>query len=347
MESFSAGVDEKMMDRCEQLAKLGLYGTSPNPMVGCVVANNDKIISEGYHQTFGGPHAEVNAINGLPEDLDSNELTIYVSLEPCSHHGKTPPCAKLIARTGFKRAVVGCLDPNPKVQGNGIKHLEDNGIPVTFLDRDLRVTNPHFYVYHTTGRPYVTLKWAETQNGYMGRPLGSRESKKLTSPEVDIWVHQLRATHDGLLIGANTLTEDHPKLTTRLVPGRSPKPVILSNRPVHAEVKELLNHHKQVHLYTTLEPEEPVEGLVQTTLDTRDLSAVLRDLAKQGVSSILVEGGNQILQAFIDANLWDVAYSVQTDQIWDEGIKAPSIPGKVVSIRNIGTQNILTSSPRT
>jgi diaminohydroxyphosphoribosylaminopyrimidine deaminase/5-amino-6-(5-phosphoribosylamino)uracil reductase len=346
MESASAGVDEIMMDRCEQLAKLGLYWTSPNPMVGCVITQGNQIVSEGYHQKYGGPHAEVHAIQNLPERLNTSELTLYVSLEPCSHFGKTPPCASLITSTGFKRVVVGSLDPNPKVRGNGIKHIEQHGIPVSLLKRDFTRSNPHFHVYQTQHRPYVTLKWAETANGLMGRPLGSKESKKLSSSDVDVWVHQLRATHDAMLIGANTLTEDQPTLTNRLVPGKSPIPVVLSNRPVHAEIRALLNHHEQVYLYSSLEQEDQIEGLVHKTLDTRDVRTVLKDLADQGISSVLVEGGSRILDAFIRAQLWDEAHAIRTDEYWETGIKSPTMPGKVIENRLVGTQHISTSRPQ-
>ncbi len=282
--------DEKYMRRCLQLARNGEGMTMPNPMVGAVIVHDGRIIGEGWHRRYGGPHAEVNAVRSVrPEDETLLPLsTIYVSLEPCSHWGKTPPCAELLVEKGFRRIVVGCLDPNEKVSGRGIQRLRDAGakVVVGVLEKECKWLNRKFITFHTLHRPYITLKWAESADGFIDRQRNSRadgEPVKFSTPWTQMLVHQLRATHEAILVGRRTWELDQPSLTTRLWPGQSPQKLILSSNG--------------------------------TSLDT-----LIRPY-----QSILVEGGAQTLQSFLDADLWDEAYIERSGIVLGGGVAAPQI----------------------
>lgn len=287
--------DEKYMRRCLQLARNGEGLTEPNPMVGAVIVHNGRIIGEGWHRQYGGPHAEVNAVRSVrPEDIALlREATIYASLEPCSHWGKTPPCAELLAEKGFRRVVAGCLDPNRKVAGQGIHRLREAGIEVEvgILEAECLQLNRHFITRHTKQRPFITLKWAESADGFMDRHRNSFQEAapvKFSTPWTQMLVHRLRATHTAILVGRRTQELDKPSLTTRLWPGNNPQRVILSSA-------------------------------------NGSLEATLQHLYEQGHTSLLVEGGAQTLQSFIDRDLWDEAYIERSDIILGNGVKAPEI----------------------
>lgn len=299
--------DEKYMARCLQLARNGEQGAPPNPMVGAVIVADGRIIGEGWHRRCGGPHAEVNAIASVAE-TDRHLLkhaTIYVSLEPCSHWGKTPPCADLIIQHGIPRVVCGCEDPFAKVQGRGIRRLRDAGcdVVVGVLESECQWLNRRFITMHTQHRPWVTLKWAQSADGFIDRSRASRADGapvRFSDGRTQTLVHQLRARHQAILVGRRTLELDHPSLTTRLWPGPSPLRCVLSR---------------------TLTPDAAPEGfLVFPSMDS-----CLADLYRRGVQSLLVEGGRQTLQAFIDADIWDEAYVEKTDILLHEGVAAPSI----------------------
>jgi diaminohydroxyphosphoribosylaminopyrimidine deaminase/5-amino-6-(5-phosphoribosylamino)uracil reductase len=223
------------MARCLQLARHGEFTTAPNPMVGAVIVHDGRIIGEGWHRQCGGPHAEVNAVRSVrPEDEGLlREATIYVSLEPCSHWGKTPPCAELLVEKGFRRVVVGCLDPNEKVAGRGIRRLREAGaeVVVGVLERECWWLNRKFMTFHTLNRPYITLKWAQSADGFIDRHRESRsdgEPVHFSSQWTQTLVHRLRATHQAILVGRRTWELDQPSLTTRLWPGRNPERVVLT-----------------------------------------------------------------------------------------------------------------------
>lgn len=291
--------DEKYMARCVQIAQNGRFSVAPNPMVGAVIVYDDRIIGEGWHRKYGGPHAEVNAVAAVAdEDVPLlSQSTLYVSLEPCSHWGKTPPCAEMIVEKGFRRVVVGCQDPNEKVQGRGIQRLRDAGIEVKVgvLEEVCRELNAPFMMFHAQHRPWITLKWAESADGYIDRCRTSLEDGapvKFSDKWQQIWVHRLRAQHQAILVGRHTEELDHPQLTTRLWPGKSPQKVVLS-------------HEK----YT-------------------DLPTLLADLYAENIQSLLVEGGAETLQSFIDADLWDEAYIEKSSLILKDGVSAPKIENK-------------------
>ena len=282
--------DEKYMRRCLQLARNGEGMTMPNPMVGAVIVHDGRIIGEGWHRRYGGPHAEVNAVRSVrPEDEALLPLsTIYVSLEPCSHWGKTPPCAELLIEKGFRRVVVGCLDPNEKVSGRGILRLREAGaeVIVGVLEEECRWLNRKFITFHTLHRPYITLKWAESADGFIDRLRNSRadgEPIKFSTPWTQMLVHKLRASHEAILVGRRTWELDQPNLTTRLWPGQNPQKLILSSN------------------------ETPLEALIRP------------------YQSLLVEGGAQTLQSFLDADLWDEVYIEHSGIVLGDGVAAPQI----------------------
>ena len=285
--------DEKYMQRCIQLAANGIQGARPNPMVGAVIVANDRVIGEGYHVRCGEGHAEVNAFaNVQPEDEHLlPEATLYVSLEPCSHYGKTPPCADLIIKKGVRRVVVGTIDPFAEVQGRGIKKLTNAGIEVTVgvLEKECQWLNRRFFTYHREHRPYIILKWAQTANGYIDdhfKPL------IISNEQTQMLSHQLRAEEDAILVGHTTYDRDQPALTVRHWHGPDPKRIVLThNRP---------------------------------------LPQLMDDLYQHGIQSLIVEGGLQTHESFIAAGLWDEIRVETGAMTVSDGTCAPQLPQDVV-----------------
>jgi diaminohydroxyphosphoribosylaminopyrimidine deaminase/5-amino-6-(5-phosphoribosylamino)uracil reductase len=289
--------NEIYMARALELARHGAPNTSPNPMVGAVITAPDgRIIGEGYHRRVGEGHAEVNAINSVaPEDLHLLEhSTMYVTLEPCSHVGRTPACAALIISRRIPRVVVGCLDPFEKVSGRGVKMLRDAGVEVAtgVLEHECRSLNAVFMTAHSLRRPFVTLKWAQSADGYLDyRRIPGEKAAMFSGPLGLTLVHRLRAMHDAILVGASTVIADNPSLDTRYWPGRSPMRVVLDRRHrIPADCKCLSNSGECLVLDGDTSP-----------------AAVLDELYRRGVTSVLVEGGAQVLKSFIDSGLWDHA----------------------------------------
>lgn len=315
--------DEKYMARCLQLARRGELTTSPNPMVGAVIVHDGRIIGEGWHRCYGGPHAEVNAVRSVrPEDEHLlPHSTIYVSLEPCSHWGKTPPCAELLVEKSFRRVVVGCLDPNEKVAGRGIRRLQEAGIEVVVgvLEAECRWLNRKFITFHSLHRPYITLKWAESADGFIDRQRESAndgEPVHFSSPWTQMLVHRLRATHEAILVGRRTWELDRPSLTTRLWPGKSPKKLVLTTKLKDDELG-IKDGQSQPKLIPNL---SALSALATVQPSKNPHSSILSP-----IQSILVEGGAQTLQSFIDADLWDETYIERTDIVLGDGIKAPKM----------------------
>lgn len=297
------------MWRCIQLAKCGAVGAPPNPMVGAVIVHDGKIIGEGYHRRCGGPHAEVNAIRSVRDESLLKDSTIYVSLEPCSHYGKTPPCADLIIEKQIPRVVVGCQDPFAKVNGQGIRKLRDAGIEVEVgvLEKECLELNRRFITFHQLHRPFVTLKWAQSEDGFMDAERGESEKPvQFSTTFTQTLVHQLRAMHQAIMVGTKTVLMDNPTLTTRLWEGPNPLRVTIDRYGVLPE---------SVHLK---------DGKVPTVIyDTGNLREILSDLYKRGVQSLMVEGGGRLLQHFIDEGLWDEARVEIAPFCLDRGVSAP------------------------
>lgn len=291
------------MRRCIELARQGELHVAPNPMVGAVVVHEGRIIGEGYHARFGEAHAEVNALAAVGE-ADRRllpESTLYVSLEPCAHYGKTPPCADLIVRHRLRRVVVGCVDPFARVQGRGVEILRRAGIEVTVgvLEDGCRRLNRRFMVAQTLRRPYVTLKWAASADGFIDRLRTSDAVPPacISTPVSCLHGHRLRALHQAVLVGHRTLRLDRPRLNVRHWAGNDPLRIVLGH----------------------VRPEELLDGF--RTAD--DAERLLADLAAQGVQSLLVEGGRQTLQHFIDKGLWDEAWSERGTVVLGEGVPEP------------------------
>lgn len=303
--------NELYMRRCIELAQLGRMHAAPNPMVGAVIVHSDRIIGEGYHAVCGKAHAEVNAINSVkPADRQLlSDSTLYVSLEPCSHYGKTPPCARLIIKTGIPRVVVGCVDPFAKVQGRGITMLREAGIEVEVgvLEAECRALNRRFITAQTLHRPYITLKWARSADGFIDgwREDGSQGAAQISTPWSLMRVHQLRAMNQAILVGHNTLRMDHPQLNVRHWAS--------INQPI------------RVVLGRVAEEELPTGWLAYA-----DISTALSELYHMGVQSVLVEGGQQTLQSFIDQGLWDEAYVEYSPTTLGSGVPEPRMPVGVV-----------------
>ena len=308
--------DEMWMQRCIQLARCGCMGAAPNPMVGAVIVHDGRIIGEGYHIRCGEAHAEVRAIGSVkPEDRALlKDSTIYVSLEPCAHYGRTPPCAELIVRTGLPRVVVGCVDPFARVSGRGIEILRKAGIDVTVgvLEKECRELNRRFITAQTKGRPYITLKWAVSADGFLdtwrdGLVEGDDSDAKPAQLSTDysiVAVHHQRAINQAILVGHNTLRLDRPSLTVRHWSGSDPLRVVLGS----VEESEL-----------------PAGFMAFADIDT-----MLEALHERGIQSLLVEGGAQTIQSFIDRGLWDEAREELSEKVLGCGVPVPKMPVGVV-----------------
>lgn len=330
--------DEKYMSRCLQLARNGFYGAAPNPMVGAVIVCDGRIIGEGYHVRCGGPHAEVNAIHSVKDERLLERSTMYVSLEPCSHYGKTPPCADLIIRKGIRRVVVGCTDPFAAVAGRGIRKLRDAGIDVTVgvLETECVALNHRFMTFHTCRRPYVSLKWAESSDGFMDclRTDFRREAPYgFSSPYTQLLVHRYRAAHQAILVGTGTALADNPSLTNRLWAGASPLRLVLDREgklPAGLHVFDGVAPTR-VYIDRTV-PVTPYAGCPEVTCVPVDYSAgnvlrqVMDDLYGLSVQSLLVEGGRRLLENFMACNLWDEVRVEQSDVCLHDGVPAPCKP---------------------
>ena len=279
------------MWRALDLARKGLMHAMPNPMVGAVIVGPDgKIIGEGYHRRCGEAHAEVNAINSVADQSLLEQSTMYVTLEPCSHHGRTGPCAQLIIDKRIPRVVIGSRDPYDKVNGRGIEMLRQAGIEVEegVLDRENRCLNAVFFTAHTKHRPFIALKWAQTEDGYVDAKRSlCDEPLTISSPLTKALGHRLRGIYDAILVGSGTVLADNPRLDTRLWPGHSPRPIILDRR-------RRVTHKMRIW------DRNPI-----IVSDSKPLPEILSDLYHQGITSILVEGGTAVLTSFIKEWLWD------------------------------------------
>lgn len=343
--------DEKFIRRCIQLARQGKAGARPNPMVGAVVVCDGKIIGEGYHICQGGPHAEVNAISSVKKVELLPESTIYCSLEPCSHYGKTPPCADLIISKKIKRCVVGCQDPFAKVDGQGIKKMLDAGIEVVVgvLEKDCLALNQTFITYHTLKRPFITLKWAQSQNGMMDANRRTRTSQnidnsiseseftlatelkpiKFSTALTTTLMHRQRALHDAILVGGGTALQDNPTLTVREWKARGETGNLslsmkergwnAKGNPLRVVIDTKGNLPENLNIFNN-----EAETLVWTDWN---LDALMKELYEKNIQSLLVEGGAETLRRFLDAGLWDKIRVETAPFIIPEGIEAPALEG--------------------
>ena len=319
--------DEFFMLRAMELALLGSGLVSPNPLVGCVITYEGKIIGEGWHKKYGEPHAEVNAVNSVPDKRTLRESTVYVTLEPCAHFGKTPPCADLLIEHQIKKVVVANLDSNPLVAGEGIRKLRSSGIEVItgVLDKKGRALNKRFFTIMEKQRPYIILKWAETADGFVARK--NFDSKWISDEYSRQLVHKWRAEEDAVLVGMRTAQLDNPELNVRDWSGRNPVRIVIDRFLKLNEKIHLFDGLQKTVCYNVLKHEEhPNLSLVR--IDEEDfLHHLIHDLYKRKIQSIIVEGGSQTLQAFIELGLWDEARIFVSPQSFQSGVKAPAISG--------------------
>lgn len=323
--------EEKYMRRCIQLAQNGFCNAAPNPMVGAVIVCDGKIIGEGYHIRCGEAHAEVNAIRSVKDESLLKRSTIYVSLEPCSHYGKTPPCADLIIEKQIPRIVIGCQDPFARVAGQGIRKLQDAGreVIVGVLEKECRYLIRRFITFHTLHRPYITLKWAESQDRYLDRIRENGSPVILSTPLTSMLVHKKRAEHSAIMVGTRTALLDNPSLNVRHWFGPSPVRVVLDRFRTLPDTLRLFDGSVPTLLFTEKAGEEcPGAECIQVDYHRDILPQVLEVLHRRGLQSLLVEGGSQLLQSFIDAGLWDEIYVEESPELLQSGVKSPEISAK-------------------
>jgi diaminohydroxyphosphoribosylaminopyrimidine deaminase/5-amino-6-(5-phosphoribosylamino)uracil reductase len=315
------------MRRCIELALKGQGNVAPNPLVGAVIVHEDRIIGEGYHQTYGEAHAEVNAVNSVKEKHLLRESTIYVSLEPCAHHGKTPPCADLIVKECFKAVVIGCTDSFDQVSGKGAERIRRAGIEVRMnvLEDDCRALNKHFFTFHEKRRPFVFLKWAQSKNGFIDNSESTeKEITWISHPEIQPIVHSWRSQHMGILVGKNTIINDDPSLTVRRVSGNNPVRVVLDSRCALSKDYKVFNSTALTVILNLVKNDE--EGNVRyIKLNDMSPSSILQALYNLELQSMMIEGGRNVLQSFIDAELWDEACIIEGQNSIESGTQAPTI----------------------
>ncbi len=333
------------MSRCLDLAQEGIGKVAPNPMVGSIIVHNNKTIGKGYHEFYGGPHAEVNAINNVADKSLLKESTIYVNLEPCAHFGKTPPCANLIVEHEIPKVVIGCVDTFSEVAGKGIEKLINNGIDVKVgvLEKESLNLNKRFFTFHNKKRPYIILKWAQTQDGFIDV---DRSFDSTHNENIDNWittqnskelVHQWRAEEQAIMVGTNTALNDNPQLNVREVEGKNPLRIVLDLN---------LRLPQNLHLFDKAIPtlvfnfqkNESHKNLEYIKLETENIiTQILSELHQREIQSVIIEGGAQLLNTFIEQNLWDEARVFTGKKEFNKGLKAPILARQPQQTETIDT----------
>lgn len=321
-------VAEKYMIRCIQLAKMGAGDVAPNPMVGAVLVYQNKIIGEGYHQKYGEAHAEVNCINNVDKKAKSliKKSTIYVSLEPCAHHGKTPPCADLIIKNKIKKVVIGCQDIYKEVAGKGIEKLQNADVEVItgVLEKECKELNKRFFTFHQKQRPYIILKWAQSINGKIGA--NDNERILISNDYSNRLVHKWRSEESAILVGTNTGLKDNPSLTTRFWKGNNPVRIVIDKELKLPSSANLFSKEANTVIFNLIK--NAVEGNIRFIKVEKDnfFQEMLLSLYKLNIQSVLVEGGAKTLQSFIDSGLWDEARVITNQNVVIEnGTAAPDM----------------------
>ena len=332
---------QKYMHRCLELAAKGLGQTAPNPLVGSVIVHNEVIIGEGYHHKFGESLAEVNAIASVKDRSLLSESTLYVNLEPCSHFGKTPPCADLIISKQIKRVVIGMQDPFAKVNGEGIKKLREAGIDVIVdvLKEECEELNKRFITFHTENRPYIILKWAQSFDGYMGR---EGENVRISNEESRMLNFQWRTEEDAVLVGSGTVIIDNPQLNVRDYPGRNPARIILDRSGRLSENLNIFDGSSRTIIVTTDKIKQYKNAEVIKVNAETFIEDTLKNLHQLQIQSVIVEGGKNILDLFIKHDLWDEARVFVGNNELYNGIPAPIIKTENKFQTNIGDNYLFT-----
>ncbi|NQU88598.1 MAG: bifunctional diaminohydroxyphosphoribosylaminopyrimidine deaminase/5-amino-6-(5-phosphoribosylamino)uracil reductase RibD [Mariniphaga sp.] len=327
---------EKYMQRCIELARLGVGFVSPNPMVGCVIVHKGKIIGEGYHQKCGDAHAEVNAINSVKNQNLLTESTLFVSLEPCAHQGKTPPCTDLIIRKKIQNVVIGTIDPFSEVAGKGIEKFKNAGIDISLgiFESECRELNKRFFTYYEKKRPYVILKWAQTLDGFIDFNRDENQHGEPTWISGELarrLVHKIRSEEDAILVGTNTAEKDNPSLTVYNWTGRNPSRILIDKSLRLPQNLKLFDNTSHTYIFNSIKSLTKKNTHYFKIDFTQDIiPQILQEFKQLEIQSVIVEGGKQLLQSFIDSNLWDEAHVYMGNQLFQNGITAPNIKGKLV-----------------
>ena len=352
MKSELFEVDERFMFRAIELARLGMGNVSPNPMVGCVIVHNGLIIGEGYHRQYGKPHAEVNAINSVKCKELLKESTLYVTLEPCAHFGKTPPCSDLIIENGILNVVVGTIDPFAQVSGKGIEKLSKNdcNVIVGCLEGKCLELNRRFFTFHQKKRPYVILKWAQTADGFIdidrsqdhyGQPTW------ITNDLSKIAVHKMRSDESAIMVGTNTAQKDNPSLNVREWFGTSPLRIVIDRELRLSDQLCLFDQQIPTIVYTSKEvPGRPNLEFKQIHFEETELQQILTDLYDRSIDSLIVEGGQKLLNSFIDIGLWDEARVFTGKRLFHKGVKAPKFDALTVKSEELDDSWLFVSNNR-
>ncbi len=319
--------NELFMKRCIELAKMAIGQTYPNPLVGSVIVHNGKIIGEGYHRKAGEAHAEINAINSVKDASLLPFSDIYVSLEPCAHFGKTPPCALKIKEIGFKKVFIGALDPHEKVNGQGKKIIEEAGIEVTdgILEKECRELNKRFFTFHQKKRPYILLKWAQSEDGFMD---ANFKPVPIGNPLTQQFVHVLRNQEHAILVGTQTALNDNPSLTTRAIAGRNPTRILIDFDLKVPSSYQIFNKDAKTIIFNGMKNQ--IENHLHFIKIEKEnsMQQLLTKLYEHQIQSVLVEGGRSTLQQFIDAGIWDEAIIIKNPNLrLEKGTKAPKFNG--------------------
>lgn len=326
--------DEFYIKRCIELAQKALGKTYPNPLVGSVIVHNGEIIGEGYHHKAGENHAEINAINSVKDKTLIPESTIYVSLEPCAHYGKTPPCALKIKELGFKKVVIGAMDSHDKVNGKGKKIIQDAGIEAVsgILEKECIDLNKRFFTYHEKKRPYIILKWAQSGDGFLDKDF---KPTAVSNGLVNQFVHQLRADEHAILIGTQTALTDNPSLTVRNVEGTNPIRILIDFDLKVPTSFNVYNHEARTLVINSVK--EDLEENIQFIKINKEhfLSELMEALYKEQIQSVIIEGGRFTLQQFINSDLWDEAIVIKNENLkLQNGTKAPEFNQNPYKIEN-------------
>lgn len=340
-------MDEIYMQRCISLASKGIGNVAPNPMVGSVVVCEGKIIGEGYHVVYGKSHAEVNAINSVKDKSLLSKSTLYVSLEPCSHFGKTPPCADFIIQNKIPKVVVGCRDNNSSIAIKGIEKLKEAGVEVTYgiLEEECKKLNKRFFTFHEQKRPYIILKWAQTLDNYIDilrNPNNERSPIWISSEETQILTHKWRTEEQAIIVGTNTAKNDNPKLTSREWKGKNPLRIVIDE---HLEIPQ------DSHLYDQSAPtifisrhfKESKLNIEYLEMDfSKDIvQQIIQILYQREIQSLVVEGGKYLIESFMKHNLWDEARVLVGNKIFEHGVMSPHLCGNIIENTQIDNDRLV------
>ena len=318
---------EYFIDKCISLARKGALDVSPNPMVGCVIVNNGEIIGEGYHKEYGKNHAEVNAIHSVKDKSELKNSILYVNLEPCCHHGKTPPCTDLIVKYNIPKVVIGCIDTFSKVSGQGIKKLRDNSVEVIYgiLEKDCIELNKRFFCYHIKKRPYIILKWAKSKDNFIA-PISQEKPFWMTSEKSKKLVHSWRAEEDAILVGRKTVVADNPSLTVRMCEGKNPIRIIIDKVLSLDKKSNVFDNQAETIVFNNIKS-AIIDKTTYLKADFNNLNEdILNQLYNRDILSLIIEGGTITINSFIEKNLYDEIRVFTADKLLEKGINSPELP---------------------